>query len=153
MLIQKILTPQRIIIPLTSTDKSGVIAELVALLHKLDPFDTEENIRLAIEARENKMSTGIGYEVAVPHAKMESVPEIKAVCGLHPDGIDFNSPTGDKVKLVFLMVSPKSTTGPHLKVLSGLSKLIVRDSIRNGLLGAKNPEAFLKYINNSSTEN
>ena len=72
MLLTELLTPERVVVPLTARDKAGVIAELTHhLVHGSGGAFKE--VLGAVEEREAVLSTGIGFGVAIPHARSSAV--------------------------------------------------------------------------------
>src|SRR4051794_15971501 len=98
---------------LTADDKEGVIREMAqALLDSGKIVAGEfESIIKAILKREELGSTGIGRGVAVPHTKHPSVDRLIGTVGVSIEGVDFNSLDGEKVNLLFLLISPPDRPG------------------------------------------
>ena len=115
---------ETIVPDLVATDKAGVIRELVASLveHGQIKADEYESIFDAIMTREELGSTGIGRGVAVPHTKHVSVDQLIGTVGVSATGVDFQSLDGEKVQLVFLLVSPPDRPGDHLRALENISR-------------------------------
>jgi PTS system nitrogen regulatory IIA component len=115
---------------LTSDDKTDVIRELVESLAQSGAIapDQVAGIVAAIMKREDLGSTGIGRGVAVPHTKHASVEKLVGTVGLSAAGVDFNSLDGDKVHLLFLLVSPPDRPGDHLRALENISRQLRDDS-------------------------
>ncbi len=115
---------ETIVPELVATDKAGVIRELVASLveHGQIKADEFESIFEAIMTREELGSTGIGRGVAVPHTKHASVDQLIGTVGVSSNGVDFQSLDGEKVQLVFLLVSPPDRPGDHLRALENISR-------------------------------
>jgi PTS system fructose-specific IIA component/PTS system nitrogen regulatory IIA component len=109
---------------LASDDKPTVIRELVESLAQSGAIAVEEvqGIVAAIMKREELGSTGIGRGVAVPHTKHASVERLVGTVGVSPEGVDFHSLDGDKVHLLFLLVSPPDRPGDHLRALENISR-------------------------------
>ena len=109
---------------LVATDKAGVIRELVSSLVEHGQIKAEEleSIYDAIMTREELGSTGIGRGVAVPHTKHPSVDQLIGTVGVSAGGVDFQSLDGEKVQLVFLLVSPPDRPGDHLRALENISR-------------------------------
>jgi len=109
---------------LASDDKPAIIRELVESLAQSGAIAVEEvqGIVAAIMKREELGSTGIGRGVAVPHTKHASVERLVGTVGVSPEGVDFNSLDGDKVHLLFLLVSPPDRPGDHLRALENISR-------------------------------
>ncbi len=122
------------IIPdLKSTDKEGVIEELVALLEKGGEVTDKEKIVEIILEREKLGSTGIGQGIAVPHAKTDQVREIVIAFGLSQKGVNFESLDEELVYIIFLVLAPVEATGVHLKVLAKIARLLKDKVFRNSL--------------------
>ncbi len=88
---------------------------------------------LDVLAREKLNSTGIGYGVAIPHARTNSVKSLVIGFGRASRGIDFNSIDGQKVNFVFVMGAHPSEIKQSLDVLSELAKLTLDQSFRDRL--------------------
>jgi mannitol/fructose-specific phosphotransferase system IIA component (Ntr-type) len=115
---------------LGADEKSGVIRELVEALAGAGAVASGDvpGIVSAIMKREDLGSTGIGRGVAVPHTKHGSVERLVGTVGVSVEGIDFNSLDGDKVNLLFLLVSPPDRPGDHLRALENISRQLRDDS-------------------------
>ena len=136
MLLTELLTPERVLVPLTSRDKSGVIAELARHLTNCSGGDYQDVLR-AVEEREAVVSTGIGFGVAIPHARSSAVPELTLVCGVSPEPVPFDAIDGEPVRLFFLIVGPEPTAGQQVKVLSRIARLVRRENVRERLSEAR----------------
>lgn len=145
MLLSELLTPERIRVPLLARDKAGVLKELAQLLVEQSGGDLEDILK-AVKEREAVLSTGIGYGIAIPHAKSPTIGQLSLVCGASVDPIPFDSLDGEPVRLFFLLVGPESAAGQHVKALSRIARLVRRESVRQELLKAKNAKEFYDFI-------
>ncbi len=137
MKITDFLAPEAVITGLAGTDKDSVIREIVAALNRNGSVkDTEKTVEVLLE-REKLGSTGIGQNIAVPHAKSEGVKNVVLGVGISDKGIDFDALDGDPVSIVFLVLAPVDSTGLHLKVLARIARLLKDKVFRNALLGCK----------------
>ena len=122
-------------------DKPAVIRELVKSLAQAGAIAAAdvEGIVGAVMKREELGSTGIGRGVAVPHTKHPSVSRLIGTVGVSGMGVDFNSLDGDKVHLLFLLVSPPDRPGDHLRALENISRQLRDDSFCRFLKQARSP--------------
>jgi len=129
-------------------DKDGVIKELVGSLVESGAIDTEqqEHIVSAIMSREELGSTGIGRGVAVPHTKHVSVDNLVGTVGVSIEGIDFNSLDGEKVHLVFLLVSPPERHRDHLRALENITRQLKNDTLCRFLMQSKTPDDIQQLL-------
>lgn len=145
MLLSELLTPDRVVMPLTARDKKSVIAELTRHLTERSGGDFAEVLG-AVEEREAVLSTGIGFGVAIPHARSAQVRELSLVCGVSLSPVPFDSIDGEPVRLFFLIVGPEASAGEHVKVLGRIARLVRRDNLREQLCEAETPDEFYSLL-------
>jgi PTS system nitrogen regulatory IIA component len=145
VLLTELLTPDRVVVPLAARDKAGVIAELTR--HLVDQSGgAYAEVLGAVEEREAVLSTGIGFGVAIPHARSPAVSELTLVCGVSPVPVPYDSIDGEPVRLFFLIVGPEASAGPHVKVLSRIARLVRRETLRQQLCEAGTPQEFYEVL-------
>jgi len=133
---------------LKSQDKKGVIQELVDLLIKageLKPRTRDALVKILLN-REALGSTGIGQGVAIPHGKCEHVKELVGAFGVSKKGINFDSLDGEPAYIFFLLLAPMESSGPHLKALARISKLLKDKYFRDSLKNAESEKVLLRII-------
>jgi len=133
------ISPDSIRADLAADDKEGVIREMVQALLDAKRIDASEmeSIVKAILSREELGSTGIGRGVAVPHTKHGSVDQLVGTVGVSREGVDFDSLDGEKVFVLFLLVSPLDRPGDHLRALENISRQLRDDRFCRFLKQAK----------------
>lgn len=146
MKLREILSKDTIRIPLLSTDKDKLIEEMVDALYAAGKIQDRDKVLRAVLDRERVMSTGVGDGVAIPHGKADGVKSLVASFGVTRHDVEFGSIDDKPVRLVFLLVGPYDQTGPHLKALSHISRLMHRPEFRARLIKAKTPEEVLAAI-------
>ena len=109
----------------------------------------QEGIIAAILKREELGSTGIGKGVAVPHTKHPSVDKLVATIALSKTGVEFASLDGDKVHILFLLVSPPDRPGDHLRALENISRHLRNDNFCNFLKQAGSLRAVIDLLDGS----
>lgn len=145
MLLTDILKPDRVVVPLTAQDKRGVIEELARVLVDRGGGPLGEVVS-AIEERESVLSTGIGFGVAIPHARCAAVPELTMVGGVSAAPVPYDSIDGEPVRLFFLIVGPEHSAGLHVKILSRIARLVRRDGVRKQLVESRTPDEFYRTL-------
>lgn len=133
---------------LKAQDKNGIIKELVDLLIKsgqLKPKDKDAVVKVLLN-REALGSTGIGQSVAIPHGKTELVTELIGSFGISKAGIKFDSLDGEPAYIFFLLLAPIESSGPHLKALARISKLLKDKYFRDSLKNADSEKTLIKII-------
>lgn len=125
-----------IIAELASTDRNGVIRELVQALEDaklIDAQSTEGIVRSIVTRERTRGTTGFGKGVAVPHAKVEGLSRIVAAVGRSSAGVDFASLDGQPVHIVFLIVSPADQPDEHLRAMDLIFRHLQQERFRKFL--------------------
>ena len=124
MKITEFLDKKGIKIGIESIEKEDILKEMVDVLANVKDIGDKKGIVKALIDRENLGSTGIGQGIAIPHGKTDRVDELVAVLGISQKGVNFEALDGELVYILFLLVAPKETAGPHLKALAQISRLL-----------------------------
>jgi fructose PTS system EIIBC or EIIC component len=140
MKICDILRVDKIIPSLKGKEKNEVIDELVNLFKNDPRVKDVDDLRIAVQEREKIMSTGVGKGFGIPHAKTNSVNDIIAAFGKLDEPIDFQALDEQPVNLVFLLVGKENMVGPHIKLLSRISRMMNKDEFRESLAKAKSAQ-------------
>lgn len=135
-----------VLLNLLSHKKEDIIKELIAPLIKKRVAASENILIKAVLNREALGSTAIGSGVAIPHARTSSVKEKAIVFGRSKKGRDFDSIDGEPVNIFFMIVSPDRETGPHLKMLARISRLLQDPDFRESLMALPTAPEIIKYI-------
>jgi len=146
--LTELLNINVISIDLRSKEKEGVLSELVDLLVRNGEIEEsdKEGIICKLKERESLGSTGIGKGVGIPHAKSPFVKKLVAAFGISKGGVSFKSLDGELTYIVFLMVAPSDSTGPHLKALAKVSRLLDDRFVRDKLKSATTPDEVLNIF-------
>ena len=146
MKIIDILNEQVVRTNLQGTTKDEVINAMVDLAATQDRVVDKEKLREAIFEREKIMSTGVGSGFAIPHGKTDAVTDIVAAFAVTAQPIDYQSLDDQPVRLVFLLVGRDNMVGPHIKLLSRISRLMNKEEFRKRLLEAASPKEILEIF-------
>lgn len=146
MKLSRLLSKKSVQIPLKSLTKNEVLAEMVDLLVNCCELKNRDDILEKILSREQKMSTGIGYGVAVPHAKCDGINDICIAAGVSKTGVPFEAIDDEAVYLFFIMISPTNTVGPHIQTLAAVSRLMSYEDVRTSLKNIKDADDFLRIL-------
>jgi fructose-specific phosphotransferase system IIA component len=146
MKICDIIQKDQIIAELKGVSKEEIINELIDLFRNDERVNNIDKIRNAVLEREKIMSTGVGKGFAIPHGKTDAVKEIIAAFGKSTKPIDFAALDEQPVHLIFLLVGKDNLVGPHIKLLSRISRMMNKDVFRDNLLKAKTAEEIFNIF-------
>jgi fructose-specific phosphotransferase system IIA component len=143
MRISDILTENLVVNGLEGNSKDDILEAMIDLVAKSPRVLDREKVHTAIFERENIMSTGVGNGFAIPHGKTDAVSDIVAAFAVTAKPIDYDSLDEKPVRLVFLLVGKDNLVGPHIKLLSRISRLMSKEEFRDRLLKTKSPRETL----------
>lgn len=146
MKISEILTKKNIIKDLKSFDKESVLEELSNFLKDREEIPNKENLLLSLIEREKLGSTGIGENVAIPHAKIKDIDKIITVFARSQIGVEFESLDQKPVNFIYLILAPENSTGQHLKALARISRLFKNPSLRESVLRANETDQIYSIL-------
>ena len=146
MTLLDILSPDSTIVDLKGETKEEIIAELVDSLANNDAITDRDKVLQAVLEREKIMSTGIGDGIAIPHGKSDAVVELTAALGIHKRGVDFEALDGEPAFVFFLLVSPANVSGPHIKALARISRMLKNDGFKKKLIEAESSADIVSAI-------
>ena len=130
MELSEILDLKCVKVPLKAVEKYQAIAELIDLLSQADYIDNYQEVLKAVVEREAVRSTGVGQGFAIPHAKTDAIKKIVMAIGQTESPIDFESIDGQPVRMIILLISPSSQTGPHIQTLAKISRIMTDSEFR-----------------------
>jgi len=144
--IQEVLEKKGILIDLKARDKTDLLSQMGRFLASLYDLKNIDLILQKIFDREAQMSTGIGYGIAIPHARLDTIDKVYMIAGRCVQGVDFGAIDELPVNIIFLMLSPTNTAAQLTGILSKLSKIMSYEEIRNNLANAANAETFFNTL-------
>ncbi|MGW6061198.1 fructose-specific PTS transporter subunit EIIC [Streptomyces sp. NPDC055189] len=141
------LTEQTVKVQLDSADKDSAIREMANLLAATGKVtDVEELVRTALR-REAQGTTGLGEEIAIPHAKTDAVTSPVVGFARSAEGIEWGAIDGTKAKLIFMISVPEAAAGDeHLRILALLSRKLMDTGFRERLEAAPDEAAILGVL-------
>ncbi|WP_431982917.1 fructose-specific PTS transporter subunit EIIC [Streptomyces qinglanensis] len=132
---------------LAADGKEAGIREMAELLGRSGKVaDSEALVRAAL-AREEQGTTGLGEEIAVPHAKTDAVTAPVVGFARSAEGIEWGSLDGTRARLVFMIAVPGAAAGDeHLRILALLSRKLMDPAFRARLLEAPDKDTVLAAL-------
>jgi mannitol/fructose-specific phosphotransferase system IIA component (Ntr-type) len=151
MTLGNLLSVDQILPEMKSEERWGAIVELVDLLVAQKQIkEADQRVVLdALKQREETMSTGIGFGIAIPHASSDRVEKVVAAFGRSSAGIEFDSLDNAPVKFIVLFVVPKDQFQTHLRTLAAIAKFLNDRSVRDRLASAVSASEILSIFENS----
>jgi PTS system nitrogen regulatory IIA component len=91
------------------------------------------------------MSTGIGFNVAVPHVRLDSVSDLVMAVGISgTDILDYESLDEQPIRIVCMLAARSDQHAQYLKTLGTVSTVLKSKDVRDALMAAPDEKsAFL----------
>jgi mannitol/fructose-specific phosphotransferase system IIA component (Ntr-type) len=152
MSLGNLLTTEQIIPEMKASERWPAIVELVDLLVSQGKIKAEDRdgILASLKQREETMSTGIGFGIAIPHCSSDRLNEVVAAFGRSTGGIEFDALDNAPVKFVVLFIVPKNQFQTHLRTLASIAKFLNDRSVRDSLGSAKSTEEISEIFRERS---
>lgn len=138
MRISDFLRRDNILSSFKSDEKGAALMELCVLLAGNADVGDAGSVFDAVMKRESLGSTGIGDQIAIPHARAPLAASLTGAFGFSRDGIEYSAMDGKPVRLVFMLVAAEKTAGDSLKALARVSRLLRSPGFRERIEGAGN---------------
>jgi fructose-specific phosphotransferase system IIA component len=133
--ISKYLSAERIV-DLSATTKDDALNELMNIIVKADQISDENIFRKRIFERESLMSTGIGYEIAIPHARDKSISDFVIAIGRIKNGLEYESIDDEPVKIIFMIAASDKQDKDYIRLLSKLVLRLKNNKLKTKILNA-----------------
>ncbi|MGE9269458.1 MAG: PTS sugar transporter subunit IIA [Verrucomicrobiales bacterium] len=155
MKLASLLTTDQIVLDMQSDEHMAAILELVDHLVEVECLSPalQDEVKESLQAREEQVSTGIGYGVAIPHAFSENLDEVVTVFGRSTQGIDFEALDHCPVHFVVLFLVPKKDYHMHLQTLAAIAKMFTNCEIRKQLTAAQCRSEILNILAGKGSRN
>ena len=152
MSLATLLSAEQIIPEMKAVERWSAIVELIDLLVSLGKIKPEDrdSILASLKQREETMSTGIGFGIAIPHASSDRIDEVVASFGRSSQGIEFDALDNAPVKFVVLFIVPKNQFQTHLRTLASIAKFLNDRSVRESLGSAQSADEILAIFRDRS---
>lgn len=142
-----VITTDLILLDSELDNQDEVIQHIVETAEFVGYVEEADVLYEAVKKREAEVPTAIGYDIAIPHGKNETV--------LHPfiafirvkEAFQWTKENEEMVRLIFLIGVPQNSEGTmHLKFISQLSKRLLDDEFREKLLNENDKNKIYEQL-------
>ena len=128
--------------------KKSVLEEISKTIASNTECD-EDEIFSKLYEREKLGTTALGNGIAIPHARIKGIENIKIMLMRLTNGIDFDSLDGGKVDIIVSLVVPNDKSDDHVHILASIAELLENKIFRAEFRNAKNIDEIVSLISNS----
>jgi PTS system nitrogen regulatory IIA component len=148
MKISDFLSPTRVTLDVTASDKARLLRELSQQVAAEAGLDAQE-VAAQIAKREELGSTGVGNGVAIPHARFAGLKETFGTLSILRRAIDFEAVDDQPVDIVFLLLLPETANGEQINALACVARALRNTETLERVRGAADSAAAFKALNES----
>ncbi len=146
MTLSDYITPECVAADLRASGKKQLFQEMANLMVNCSHLSTQDihtrKIVAAVMERERLGTTGVGYGVALPHAKLPMIDRVVVAFARLESPIEYEAIDNRPVDLVALIIAPEAAAGEHLRVLAQISRRLRKIETRSRLRSAPNTESL-----------
>jgi len=99
-------------------------------------------------AREKLGSTGLGNGIAIPHCRVSNCTHAMGTLITLESPIDFGSPDGIAVDMLFVLLVPEEAQQQHLDILAGIAGLFSQEEFCSQLRAAEDAQTLYATATN-----
>lgn len=127
------------------------VFDFIAQVSVEEQFATSiDDVKQGLIDREQEGTTGMMDGFAIPHANKETIEKASLVIIRLAEGIDWDSMDGKPTDFVISLLIPVAEKGTtHLKMLSSVSKMLMRQEEKEALRQATSEEEVRQVINDN----
>lgn len=134
--LEDLLSPTRVACSVQAASKKRIFEIIAEQVASSTRGIAEDDIYSHLLAREKLGSTGLGTGVAVPHCRAPGCQRPVGALLKLQEPVDYDSPDGQAVDLIFALVVPEEATQTHLDLLAELARRFSDSGYCMGLRGA-----------------
>lgn len=145
MKLLDLLSPQAVKVISGATSKKRLMNDVAELAGTAYDIDVQDALQALLE-RESLGPTGVGQGVALPHARVEGLPNVVGVFMVLERAVDFDAVDRQPVDLVFGLFAPEEAGVEHLKALALISRTLREPSICTKLRANPDPSTLYAIL-------
>lgn len=123
-----------------------VIATMVDILVGEGAIQDREQALEDLRLHQEQTAFGMQHGIAIPHAKTNAVQELVAAVATTAQPVDFDALDKKPSQIIVLTLSRPDQTGPHVRFLSEIARLLKSKRLRKDMLAATSPAQLLALI-------
>ena len=104
--------------------RDEILKELTQLIYEAGRIKDKKQFFEAILKREKIVSTAIGMNVAIPHAKLSGYDQFFIAIAILKQSVAWQSLDGSTVRMVFMIGGPDDKQTEYLQLLSQLTQIV-----------------------------
>jgi mannitol/fructose-specific phosphotransferase system IIA component (Ntr-type) len=126
--------------------KEAVLAELAEIFERSERVSNPSRLLRDLVNRERKASTALGRGVAFPHVHSLQARDLIVAVALAPEGIPFDAPDRELVRLIVGIVAPRDNDRLYLNLVRRFSEMFLGDVALPEVLAARDEYEVVRVL-------
>ena len=140
------LSLERTACGLETTSRKRLFEQLAKLLAVGLVEQDEKHIFRTLVDRERLGSTGVGDGIAIPHGRIEGLPEPRIAVAQLAEPVEYGARDKKPISLALALLVPEDATDAHLQLLSMLAQRLSDNDIRQKLDAADTAQQLIDSL-------
>ncbi len=138
---------------LNGTTKLEVLNSLITEAAKQSKIDRDTIVRLTWH-REKMMTTGVGFSLALPHIRVNEIPDPVVLVGICKNPIeDYESQDEQPIRVIIFIIAPDQNQELYLQLLGSISRKLRHPEIIQELIdNITRPSKILRILKRRQTD-
>ena len=142
------LHKKNIIQSLKSTSKSEAIQELLDRLLSLNYLTATVKLYAFIDNNDKLINAAVGRGVAYHSSSSIEIDEQLAVLGISQQGIEYDSPDGQNVHIILLILDTENESQLHRKLITRFQHIINDSNFKSDIIECQSEDEIRELIVN-----
>ena len=140
------LKNKNIIFPLKSSGRSKAIQEMLDRLLELNYLKATIKLHSFIDNKNTLINSAVGRGIAYHYSTSIEIDKQLAVLGISTEGIDYDSPDGQKVHFILLILDTEMEKILHRKLVNRFQHFISESNFRMKIIDCVSVDEVAKLI-------
>ena len=150
MTIGDLLDPGAVALRVSAPGKRQVLGVIADVAARVLGVNSEAVLDGLVE-REAAGSTGVGYGVAIPHARIDGLDRVRAIFVRLETPVAFDAVDDKPVDLLVALLAPRDANAQHLRALARVSRMMRQPELRESLRKARSADAVHVLLAHEAT--
>lgn len=129
------------------SNKEQILNYLIQEVENEGLIEDKDKYLSAVLKREAEISTALGYDLAIPHGKSETVKKPFIAFLRLNKSIEWDDGNQNDVKMIFLLGIPQGDSeNIHLKMMATLCRKLMHDDFRETILSSSDQMEIFKLL-------
>ncbi|MFD2211540.1 PTS sugar transporter subunit IIA [Virgibacillus halophilus] len=141
------ITEQHIFFDVSARHKKQALKKIAAYAEQIQVVTDQKKFFKGLRKREEEVTTGFGNGVAIPHAKLKEVIKPSVMIIKFSEEVEWDSLDNQPVRLAIVLAVPDTDAATeHLKLLSQISRQLMHEEFREGIVNSSSKEEIIKLF-------